>query len=456
MPGRLDVDMLAALQAHPELAYVVGVFEGPTGTLRWGKMDSGVCCRGGNFYDDVVVGWGTFEERADFRQCSTAVGNSHSVEVSERVDDRWFSAIADAGYRLEGSTLTVYVASPLVASEKWWPLFVGTLESGYENPEPLHYRLTFAAMDAPLRATIARRLTESLFPDIGPDLIDSVAPLVWGHWDSLSAAQAGCLPAIRLRASAGANVPYCASWGAMKAINRVYQDGTGLLTLGAGYTVTYPNYGGDTWTVLTIVADPAGAAITWEGDGYETVGDGSGTLITDPVDQIEHFLHNFVFNRSSGSWYTRATAPALGINTAQFDAAKAFVAKRANATGVVGGRAIREETTGLAELNAHAESFRLAYYVALEGALGIALDNPHGSDYVTSPLLLASECRRSQSESAIPIAWQRRADDPCDVATVALGDALTGMVASTDVGDSGGSAQRTQTISTSWGVPEVR
>jgi hypothetical protein len=122
----------------------------------------------------------------------------------------------------------------------------------------------------------------------------------------------------------------------------------------------------------------------------------------------------------------------------------------------VGGRAIREETTALAELNKHGQTYGIAYYMALDGKLSIRLDNPHGSDYSTNPVLLGSECRRAQDKPVEPISWQARAMDPCDAVTLGIGDALTGMTTTMAMGDSAGSARRAQALETVWGVPEAR
>ena len=451
MPGRLSAAMLAEMQSQSPEVYPLVKFYGPTGTLYWGRAPGGVCELGGAYYDGIVTKFGSVGEAADRVSMSLTQGATRTLQIVERNDDRWWSTMCAKGYRVAGSTCAYYLAAPTtrVPEGSWLQLFAGTLQSGWGNPAPLTWDLPFVPLDAPLRSTIARRLTESNRRNIDPALVGTCAPLVWGHCDSYASAQKGCVTAIRDAAS-GTPYTYTLAFGAFKGVPRVFSEGT-LKTLTTDYTIAYPVLDGDTWTQIAFVADQGTNTITADVDGYETVGDGSGTLITDEVDVLEHFCHNFVFNRSHGVWYTRLTAPVVGIDTASFDAAKVFLAGRANATTRSANRIISGETTGMSELNAWCQQTQIAPYWTATGKLALMVDSPHGDAYVTSPVLLAGECRQ-------PIQYPEVGDTTslCDTLRLKLGDSAAGMVTDVLMGDSGGAMVREDALQCTWGPAEAR
>jgi hypothetical protein len=98
--------------------------------------------------------------------------------------------------------------------------------------------------------------------------------------------------------------------GFAAAVPRVYKNGT-LLTLTTDYVLSYPIRGGKQFTSIDLVAAITAAdIITCDIDGLEDVGDGSGQLITNLVDQHLHWLVNFAFaDHRIGLWNDPADYP---------------------------------------------------------------------------------------------------------------------------------------------------
>lgn len=102
--------------------------------------------------------------------------------------------------------------------------------------------------------------------------------------------------------------------GAMKTITNAYVGGVEVTNIGSAYEIEVPhlgdystvfgaNYrdiGGYRWTIVYATGQTAinaingSAKITLNGEGIESVGDCSGTLITSPAEQLYHFDRNFV------------------------------------------------------------------------------------------------------------------------------------------------------------------
>jgi len=108
----------------------------------------------------------------------------------------------------------------------------------------------------------------------------------------------------------------------------------------AGFTTSYTDINGRRYTIVYLTGTPgeilagtvapaAGSpGIMFNVDGVEDVGDGTGALITDGLDQYKHFMKNFVLaSYQGGDW--PAAAPVFDddaelamIDEASFDAAK--------------------------------------------------------------------------------------------------------------------------------------
>ena len=112
------------------------------------------------------------------------------------------------------------------------------------------------------------------------------------------------------------------------------------------FGTTYRDIGGRRYTVAYIIGADATALVTGEVamsadvKGIETVGDGSGTLITAIYDQYLHWLTNFgLGDYQTGAWLSIPTWPdsTPRIESASFATAKASIAGRVSSAGYVGG-----------------------------------------------------------------------------------------------------------------------
>lgn len=146
---------------------------------------------------------------------------------------------------------------------------------------------------------------------------------------------------------------------ACKEVEALYLDGVvvdsgryGVDVLCPGKTgwpwgaTTYRDIGGRRYTVVYILGPDATAlvegtiAMSADVKGIETVGDGSGTLVTALYDQYLHWLTNFgLGDYQAGAWLSVPTWPDTTprIDSASFTTAKASIAGRVAGAGYVGG-----------------------------------------------------------------------------------------------------------------------
>lgn len=453
MAARLDADLLAALQRPGAQPFVAAELVTLAGTYYIALAPAGLCDLAQR-YAGAVKSWGEpFREAVDLSGLSLSGAATRTLSIIESDDPadpayRWWSTACAKGYRMAGATITFLFGEKSVARAKWCNLWAGTLQSGWDNPAPREYTLTFAHTAArALESEIKRELNENNRRTIDPTKSGSLVPLAFGHFDSYCAAAKGVVPAIRDTTTS--TYSYTTAWWHAKSLTRVY-SAAALKATPADYSVSYPETDGVVDTVITFVLDQGTNAITWEGDGAEATGDGTGALVDSEADILELFLHNFVFNRrrSQSLWYTRATAPVLAVDGAAFDAADTFLGSRANGTTRRGSWLITSAVTGLAQCNQWSEETGIPLYWTWAGQLAPYVDDPHTTAYA-STVILASECDA-------PILYPMRGKDVCDQAAVALGIAETGLEQTVVFGDSAGTASRRESISLACGPSSAR
>ena len=122
-----------------------------------------------------------------------------------------------------------------------------------------------------------------------------------------------------------------------------------LQTLGTDYFVETVTIDGEVFQIIRFNPAQDGNAVTANVWGIETVGDatgknnGTGTLITNIVDQFKHFLLNWVFNSyQSGAWFTDTGYKAGLLDLDSFDTASTVAAARI-VGGYIGAGAQTEE-----------------------------------------------------------------------------------------------------------------
>jgi hypothetical protein len=116
-------------------------------------------------------------------------------------------------------------------------------------------------------------------------------------------------------------------------------------------------------------SDPLDAVVTVDVAGYETVGDGSGTLITNPVRQLKHWLDQFVWGEYLGGNWLAATAP---IDTTRLTETEAFL----DAYSLTGSLYVSSETTGEDVLNDWCASHQVDAFWTNLGKIAFRVDDP--------------------------------------------------------------------------------
>ena len=161
--------------------------------------------------------------------------------------------------------------------------------------------------DPNTRPSLLLRLREPGDREAWNTCVDVYGPLIYGKHSSFGNTATGAVPLVPLD-STGTKFLLC--WGRPTAVVNVYSAKI-LKTLTTDYSVSYPTTNsGRLATVVTFVAAQGDKEITADVQGYETAGDGTGTLIESPVDQIKHVILNWVFNDyMSGLWFSESTAP---------------------------------------------------------------------------------------------------------------------------------------------------
>jgi hypothetical protein len=201
--------------------------------------------------------------------------------------------------------------------------FSGILD-GWSMTAPFEWTLSLSVDDFVLRnGFIARHpITRSEWPSCHEDAIGNYMPIVYGTHDSSGVNALGMIPAYYVDTT---GFRYLLSLGNLKNVKNVYltnSDGTVSLVSTGAYSVARPIIGGKQVTLIDFTSQQTGE-ISADVDGYSTVADGSGTLITNPCDQVKHALVNFVWNDyRSGAWFSDSTAP---IDTAQFSTTAAWL-----------------------------------------------------------------------------------------------------------------------------------
>lgn len=232
----------------------------------------------------------------NFRLCSQTT----TVRIGDVGSDggRIFSSL-EARHRraLRGCAAEVRMHSSQWRDDEAPLVFVGILDA-WPQVEPLVYELHLRTDDPWLElAKIPQpSITATDAPHADIDAIGEPYPLVYGRWDSAGISTRGLVPARRIDTE---GFVYNISLGRLLSVDAVYEDDA--LT-GRAYTITYER-GGLSVTEIDFATDPGSATITVNCQGYEDIGDGTGTLITDPIRELWHALSQFAaLNWQNGPW----------------------------------------------------------------------------------------------------------------------------------------------------------
>ncbi len=214
-------------------------------------------------------------------------------------------------------------------------------------------------------------------------------PIVYGMHDDFSDGAAGAIPLPLVDTTA---FIYLVSIGWTNPI-RVYSAGV-LKTVTTDYTVSRTTVNGRYYTIVTFLADQGTNAVTADVEGYDTVGDGTGTLIYDPVSVMLHFITNFILNDYSRGLWTATDA--TFFDTASWTAVQGLLNDRAGGAAFTCSRYLSNQVTGKSALEEFCQSFGLLPYWTNAGLLALAIDDPtmaYPDTYPLSPFIRWEDVR---------------------------------------------------------------
>lgn len=260
---------------------------------------------GGHFYDRVLR-WGTLTY-----SISDRAGNIPGVVLTVRLSDhdRTLARIYEGARRdeIRGSAVSVYLMTPSVAYDTE-AVFVGVV-SKLSFPSPFQAEFTLRTNDdqiqrlSPGGGWVPNRVT---WPRAKTEVFDRVSPILAGTHDASYTQTGPGLVKCYLVDTVSHIYLVCAGKAKGTAgvpITRVYVDD---VQVSAGnYTASYTTIGGRSYTIITFSSSipTESQEVTCDAEGYESVGDGSGTLITNPATQWAHRLSNFVLgDYMTGAW----------------------------------------------------------------------------------------------------------------------------------------------------------
>lgn len=441
--GQLAATLLAELRGAKRVFDVVEIaFPSATlGSVQWARADLSNEERG--FYPGRVGSFGEYEIGVDMIN----LGLETRPKRIEIIDDaaESFSNAAAAGEKLEGSLATFKLGMVAEAGPyaDWFTTYSGYLDS-YESLGGGRWALNFEPRTSALSSWVGQKLSEQDWSNLPEASVDANVPIVYGLWDSSGGTQQGRVTAILTNA---ATYEYVIAFGALKSVDVVW-SGTTRKTVTTDYAVSYAVKGGKTYTLITFVADQGTAVIKADVHGYETVGDGTGTLIDDPADAIKHLIVNFGFNTPTGTWASDSTAP---VNVASFAAAKAWVAGRAGGADYKASRLITEPVVLMNECEDWARDMRIPLHFTWGGTLCAYLDDPHTTAAVSSDWLL-----RYPEDYAETPQWAWSGDGRVKTVRVAVGDKGTGASAEVVVRDRASISEQEESLTMGWGPAHAR
>lgn len=202
---------------------------------------------------------------------------------------------------VEGSAATVWNVArhPTVNKSKWFTVIDGIVRR-ITLPRPMVARVTVRTDDRAFLREMLQiwRITKAMWPRAKSEEVGKAPPLIYGEH---SAANYRISPGmIRLPCVDTIEHKYAAiAW--LKSVDRVYAGDTQLAP--AGFTITNPIVGGLRWTIVTLTSDPGDAEITIDAHGLETVGDGSGSMVSGKAEILAHLLTNFCFGQYKSGAY---------------------------------------------------------------------------------------------------------------------------------------------------------
>jgi len=311
--------LLAESQREDGSLFVGVEFDFPSGT--WRIAGKGVSSASLGHYEARVKSFGTLARVPSDRR-----GSLVSPELSIQIDDTdlRFAKLLGTHERILNSAARLKVLSANISPVTY---YTGRLYD-WTRGSDFSWTLNVRPPDQALTQNFCRKVVSiANWPKAADDVRGAVGPIVLGRHDSSGMGiRTGALPTLAVKNDA--NPFYRAvSWGRCLEVSRVYK--AGVLQATSAYSVIYVVAGGEPWTIVSFTTDPG--EVTVDALGYDSVGDGTGTLIDKPTDTLKWLLVNLIFQENtSGLWFADSTAP---VEAAAFDSVRDDIAMAQGAGG---------------------------------------------------------------------------------------------------------------------------
>ncbi len=423
MSGNLSAELLAETGRPDRQLHLALEVAFATGTEWWGPLDPWDSASQG-YLLPYVQKFGTYSISADpFGSIARPTKAITILDVA-----RHWSRRRICGEPLAGTVFTTWLCSPRVARANWKELHQGLLLPKWTGTPGGAYQLNLDASAGWLNNRIGEPVTEALFPNCPAEEVGKLIPIALGTWDASGGTQKGAVTMRRV------STTEYVGFGWWKSFRRVFRAGA-LKATPADYAVSYPIIGGKRFSKLTFTVSPGNDEVTADVEGIESVGDGSGTLISTPTGIVVWLLANRCYRQNPGiAWSNGSDAP---INLASAATVATFQATRARGAPFIGsdlitGDALDSAPTGWSKIEEHSACWGIGTHFGFDGDIAFLIENPHQAAYVTSPELRAQDIEAGSNLDA----WAPWTS--CRRLTARYGTPQTGQEASFVVRDDAG------------------
>jgi hypothetical protein len=321
----------------------------PSGTRYYSLADEGVFSASVAAYQPRLLSCGSY--RVSLSDASKSLQHVTLNPVVTDGDESLLNLVG-RGERWQYSAVRVYWA-PAAASGKsqWTQMYGGDLDDIQPGKRgEWHFTVNptqFRKLQSPFPLV---QVGTYDWPNADKSALGNPIPIVIGKHDDYGDQNTGAVPTLYVDK---VGFRYLVSLGWVTPL-RVYSAGT-LKTLTTHYTISRTNIGGRYFTLIDFIADQGTNQITLDVEGVETIGNGTGVMVTEATDVLKFVLVNFCFNEyQQGLWQTGlGGAP---INTASFTAVQSALSGRACGSAFAASRYLAGQTSGEQFINEWAAS----------------------------------------------------------------------------------------------------
>jgi hypothetical protein len=303
----MSTALRAELQRRgPEIAWLFEFVVGGV-TYRFSDASRPRVTNPGGLYQGRVVSWGgSIRRSVDPYEPQLALQQGPSPVIDDTSGALRSLLYGPLKHKVRKAPAIVTLASPNVDPGDWyaWTYLIEAV------PQPSQllwaFQLGLDALALKRDAAVPKGvINASDWPSSSVEVRGLPLPILYGRVSSANVANNGAIPCYLVDA-AGFRYLVCA--GRALSVDTVYKDGTPVAA--ANYAITYPEVNGRTVTLIDFTATQGSSSITCDATGYDSVGDGTGSLIDDPAAGIAHLFTNFVYGDwKSGAWLSATDTP---------------------------------------------------------------------------------------------------------------------------------------------------